>query len=701
MAGRPTGKAGMLQSPTRPLAVLLAAALSAGFMAAAVLAGSLPAASQAEDDPEFASRSGLDLTAIDRATAPGRDFYRHVVGTWFDRATLPPDRATTGVDRVMTDRIEARTRRILEGDAAGIEEAARADAAKVAAFYRAFLDEGRADALDVAPIGGQLERIRAATSRESLVVRPSETDGRLGMNLFSLGIYPDSKAPERYALHVGQSGIGLPDRDYYLKPSLAGTRAAYEAYLAELLGLIGWSDPAGAAASILAFETDIADQSWTAADRLDPERTYGPADVGELERTTGFPFRRLLAQAGFGAQDRVILLEASAVPPLAARFAHAPLETLKAWQAVHLADAYAPYLSARFVDAHFRFRLQHLDGVDAISPRWKRAVAAVDTAMGEAVGRVYVAKHVPAGLRDEIDAMVGRLREALRARLERNDWMSPETRRTALEKLAVLGTKLGWPATWRDYTGLRIAPDDLVGNVERGVVFEWRRQVERFGRPVVRSEWTSPPHTVNAFYDWSLNDVTLPVGQIQVPAYGLNADPAVNYGAIGSLLGHELIHGYDNSGRKFDGAGRLRNWWTEADAAQFEARAAALGRQYDAVQVFPGAFVDGALTMGENIADLGGALVALDAYRLSLEGREDPVVDGYTGTQRFFLGFAQSWRIKASEEWVRRGLVSDPHAPAAVRVNGVVRNMDAWYEAFGIGPGDPMFIPPEARVRLW
>lgn len=648
---------------------------------------------------------GVDLSGMDRATHPGQDFFRHVNGAWLDRTPIPADKPSVGVDRTMVDTVEERTRRILEAGQVGVDpgigDDVRADARKLADFYSSYMDEERAERLDLAPLSSQFDTIRRAASRDDLIRYQGEGNRRHGMTLLSVAIYPDSKEPQRHALHIGQRGIGLPERDYYFEPAFEATKAAYEAYIAELLGLIGWDDPVGMARAVLAFETELARVSWNATDKLDPVKTFNPTDVATLARETGLPIRDLLSAAGFPRLDRIVLLERAAVMDQAAIWARTELPVLKAWQAFHLVDQAAPYLSERFVAANFRFRKAEIDGMTEASPRWRRGVLTVGSAMGEAIGRVYIARYVPRGLKPEIEVMAGNLRAALEARLAGNAWMAPETRVKALDKLRLLQTKLVAPSRWRDYGALAVRSDDLVGNLERAMAWDWDRQVGKFDTPVDREEWDTTPQTVNAYYEWSGNLATLPAGQMQAPSYDPAADAAVNYGAIGSLLGHELIHGYDNVGRKFDGAGRLSDWWTPADEAEFERRSAALGAQFGTVQALPGLFVNGALTMGENIADLGGLLVALDAYRLSLGGREAPVVDGLTGTQRFFLGFAQSWRGKATDEWLKSQLVSDPHAPHAARVNGVVRNVDAWYEAFGIGPDHALYLPPEKRVRLW
>ena len=405
--------------------------------------------------------------------------------------------------------------------------------------------------------------------------------------------------------------------------------------------------------------------------------------------------------AELGQLDRLVLAEVTAIPKIAALYARTPVATLKAWQAFHLVDAAAPYLSKRFVIANFAFHDKTLGGVAQLAERWKRGVRLVGAEMGEAIGRIYVTRYFAAQAQAEIDDLVAHIRLAMKGRIERVAWMSPETKSKALDKLIRLKVKIAYPNEWRDYSRLEIRPGELIGNIHNSRMFEWRRKVARLSSPVDRDEWEMTPQTVNAHYSSNLNQIVLPAAQLQAPYYDLAADPAVNYGGIGTLIGHELVHGFDDDGRKYDGAGALSNWWTDADAREFKARAAELSRQYSSFEPFPGVHVDGDLTMDENIADLGGALVALDAYHHSLAGRSAPVLDGLTGDQRFFLGYAQVFRAKKTEDTTRQQLVSDAHAPEQYRVNGVVRNIDAWYQAFNVQAGDKLYLSNEDRVRIW
>jgi putative endopeptidase len=465
--------------------------------------------------------------------------------------------------------------------------------------------------------------------------------------------------------------------------------------------MIGWEAPAQSADAILAFETAIAEVSWSNAQRRDPDKTYNPMSVAALAEVAPFPWRTLLSGADLGGVDRVVVVENTAIPKIAAICERTPLATLKAWQAYHLTDGAAAYLSKRFVDASFAFHSRTMGGVAQLPERWKRAVATVNGAMGQAVGRVYVARYFPPEAKAQIDDLVARLRVALKSRIERLDWMSEETKGKALEKLAHINVKIAYPEKWRDYSALEVTRDDILSDVQASRTFGWMRQVRRLNSPVDRDEWGMNPQTVNAYYSEHFNEIVFPAGILQPPFFDPAADPAVNFGGIGSVIGHELTHGFDDQGRKFDGSGALSEWWSEADAKEFNARAAALGRQYDSYEPFPGVHVKGDLTMGENIADLGGVLVALDAYHDFLGGKGGPLLDGLIGDQRFFLSYAQVWRDKATEASIRRQVVTNPHSPVRYRVNGVVRNIDAWYAAFDVKPADKLYLLPQERVRIW
>jgi putative endopeptidase len=613
----------------------------------------------------------------------------------------------------MTDRTQARLHDLMEAAAAAAPAQPSSLQDKVGLFYKAFMDERRLEALGDEPILPELKAIRDAHDRNDIAALMGKDNVEFYGTTFSLTSDADLKDVSRYAVYVGQAGLGLPDRDYYLKPGFAAQKAAYQKYIARLLSLVHWSDPEASAAAVVAFETRIAEVSWTKAEQRNLEATYNPQSIAQLETLApGFAWRSFSKAARLGDIDRVVVAEKTAFPRIVAVYESTPMATLKAWQAFTVADNAAFYLSKPFAEARFEFRDKVLSGQPVEPARWKRAVRAVgggdcnsDRAdcfgnMGFGVGELYTARYFPPEAKAKIEALVMNVKAAMRARLERLDWMSPATKVEALKKLDTYQIKVGYPDHPRDYSALAIRGDDLVGDVRRTAELDWLFYTSRLHGPVDRSDWWMTPQTNNA-YNGSLRDIVFPAGILQPPVFDAAADPAVNYGAIGGIIGHELTHGFDDEGRKLDSAGQLRDWWTAADAAAFEARAQKLGAQYSSYQPLAGLPINGDLTMGENIADLGGVNVALEAYRRSLEGKPAPVLDGFTGDQRVLLGWAQAWRGKARDDYVRKQVASDPHSPRAFRVIGPTRNVDDWYAAFGVKPGDAYYLAPEERVRIW
>ena len=657
---------------------------------------------------------GFDLAGADRSTRPGDDFFRFANGTWIDKTEIPADKPGYSLRLAMTDLTEQRLHELMEAAAKTAGHEPKTLDGKVGAFYKSYMDEARIDALGAKAIGKQLDSVRGAKSRDQLAALMGRTAVDFEGSLFNFGTDVDLKDPKRYAVYLGQGGLGLPDRDYYLKADFAKQKAAYEAYAEKLLTLAGWKGAAEAAKAVIAFETKIAEASWTKSQQRDPNAIYNPMTVDELAAyAPGFAWRAFLEQAQLGQAKRFIVAEKSAFPKLAELFAKTSLDTLKAWQAMHVADNAAFYLSAPFADAYFELHNKTLSGQQAQSARWKRGVHAVsggdygvgdrfDTFgnLGWAVGQLYSAKYFPAESKAKIEELVTNLKAAYHARIEKLDWMSPATKTEALKKLETYTIKVGYPDHPRDYSTLIVRDDDLVGNVTRAAAADWAFYVGRLNGPVDRMDWGMTPQTNDA-YNGSLRDIVFPAGILQPPIFDAHADPAMNYGAVGGVIGHELTHGFDDEGRKIDADGALRDWWTAEDAKAFEARAQQLGAQYSAFEPLPGLHINGELTMGENIADLGGLTLALDAYHESLHGKPAPVLDGFSGDQRVFLGWAQAWRGKVRDDAVRRQVVSDPHSPRQFRVNGPVRNLDAWYELFGVKPTEKLYIAPDARVRIW
>jgi putative endopeptidase len=673
-------------------------------LAAAVAGATLGVSAPSVADPPFGKPRtppwGFDLAGRDTSVAPGADFYAYANGDFVKKLVIPPDRSRYGSFDALAALSETRVHDLLEKAAA--DTGATGERAKVGAFYRAFMDAARVDALGGAPLAPELAAIRAADTRSAIARLMGEGAESFYGGFFSADIQVDEKDPLHYAAYLGQSGLGLPDRDYYLDPSFAAQKTAYVAYVAQMLKLAKWPDADAQAKAIVDTETEIAEASWSLAEQRDATKTYNPMTPAELAAAApGFDWAAFLEGAELGGAKRVVVAESTAFPKIAAIFAATPVSTLQAWEAFNVADSAAPYLSAPFVDAQFEFRSNVLSGQPQQRPRWKRAVGVLNNDMGEAVGRLYVDAYFPPESKAKMEGLVANVRTCLAARIRRVAWMSDATKARALQKLSMLTVKIGYPSKWRDYRVLRISASDLFGDVDRSAAFDWRRKLKQLGGPVDRTEWGMSPQTVNAYYNSSRNEVVFPAAILQPPFFDPAADSAVNYGGIGGVIGHEMSHGFDDNGRHYDGTGALSDWWTPEDDAKFVAQTRRLDEQYSAMEPIPGAHIKGDQTMGENIADLGGSLLALDAYHLSLGGKPAPVLNGLTGDQRVFLGWAQVWRGAIRSDAQRRQLVSDVHSPMTARVNGVVRNIDTWYDAWGVKPGDALYVPPDQRVRIW
>lgn len=678
----------------------------------ATLVFAAPTTARSETPEPFFPPFGFDLTAIDRTTKPGNDFFRYANGKYLDHTAIPQDRPIASRRYDMTDRMERQLKALLEEAAASAGAEPVDIKGKVGAFYSSFMDEAAIQKLGAGGIAPELTAIRAAPDLAAVARLMGSSVMGLYASPFSIGIDTDLKNPEIYSLYLGQSGIGLPDRDYFLKSDFAPERDAYRGYAANLLRLSGWSAPDDAARRILAFETAIAEASWSRVQQRDLTIQNNPASKAELAKLApDFPWESFLDGAGVADRDRFIVTTNTAMPKIARVVAETPLETLKAWMAFRVADTSAAYLSKPFGDAFFQFREKTLAGQAQPRPRWKRAMAAVGGTdcvdaslclgtLNWAVGQLYTDRHFPAATKAKMKDLIANLTAAFRLRLERLDWMSEPTRAEALKKLDTYQIKVGYPDTVRDYSNVIIRRDDLLGNVRRAAAANWDFYARRSRGPVDKSDWLMTPQTNNA-YNGSLRDIVFPAGILQAPVFDVRADDAINYGAIGGIIGHELTHGFDDQGRSIDAAGALRDWWSPADAAEFKRRAAILGAQYAQYEPVPGVRINPDLTMGENIADLGGLAMALDAYRVSLNGKPAPILNGLTGDQRVFLGWAQAWAGKATPEEIKRYTISDPHSFRTYRVNGVVRNIEEWYKAFEIEPGDALYLSGKERARIW
>lgn len=634
---------------------------------------------------------GVDLTGMDKTVNPGDDFDRYVNGGWEDRTQIPPDQASAGVGNDVYNLTLDQIRSVIERAPAN---------GQIGGMYQSFMNEAAVERLDAKPLQPDLAAVAAIRDRAAFTRFMGEANGRFGAGVVGPGVSSDPANPSMNVLWLGQAGLGLPDRDYYLNDTFKPQRDAYRAYIERTFTFIDYPQAAQTADAVMAFETAIAKVSWPAADRRDLDKINNPMSVADLQAyAPGIDWDAYLTASGIRWRDRIIVNEKTAVRDIAGLYGSTSLDTLKAWQAFHVADQAAPYLSKRFVDSRFAFT-KTISGVSELRPRWKRGGALIDSTLGELLGRTYVETYFPASSKAMMVTLVGNLKAAMGARIEHNGWMGEATKKAALDKLAKMNVMVGYPDKWRDYSQLKINVGDLYGNVERSGQFEWEYQLSDLGKPVDRLKWGMTPQTVNAYNSGLENEIVFPAGILQAPFFDPHADAAVNYGAIGAIIGHEISHGFDDQGRRIDATGAVKDWWTSADAAAFQARAKAFGAQYDSYEPVAGMHINGDLTMGENIADMAGLLIALDAYHASLAGNTAPVVDGYSGDQRFFLAFAQAWRSKQRPDSVRAEITSDPHSPAKFRIIGTVRNDDAWYTAFNVTTGT-YYLKPDDRVRIW
>jgi putative endopeptidase len=644
---------------------------------------------------------GIDLAARDLSVRPGDDFYRYANGHWLDTHQIPPDRTSWGSFAELQERTEVQLREIIEAlppdaPSGSIEQ-------KVGDYYRAYLDTAAIEALGLKPAQPALEAIAAARTHADLARLMGRPDLDLKSPLRVL-ITLDQKDPDRYIVAITQSGLGLPDRDYYLKDDAvyAGLRAKYETHVARLLELAGDADSADEARSILDLETQIAKLHWPVAKRRERDLTYNLKTRAELDQLApDFAWQQLLAADGLSGQGQFVVRELDAVEGLERLFLSVPVARWRPYLRYHYLVGVADVLPKAFDDEVFDFYGRTLNGQQQQRDRWKRAVAAVDRDLGEAAGQLYVRRYFPPQSKQKVLELVENLRASYKERIQSEPWLTPATRKLALEKLAAFHPKIGYPDKWRDYSALEIIKGDAFGNSVRGVVFEWNRQAKRMGQPTDRGEWGMTPQTINAYYNPTFNEVVFPAAILQPPFFDPHADAAVNYGGIGGVIGHEMGHGFDDQGSKSDARGVLRTWWLPEDTKAFKARTDSLATQYDGYTVLPGLNINGRLTLGENIGDLGGLSIAYVAYHRSLKGRKAPVLDGLTGDQRYFLAWAQVWRTLIRDEQLRTQVTSNPHSPPRFRVNGVVRNIDAWYQAFDVKPDDKLYLPPAERVHIW
>ncbi|WP_402467493.1 M13 family metallopeptidase [Isoptericola aurantiacus] len=662
-------------------------------------------------------RSGIDTDALDPAVRPQDDLFRHVNGRWLDSHEIPADRAMDGAFRALHDAAEEHVREIItdagqavrDGDATGAQ-------AQVGALYASFMDTDRIAELGTGPIADELEAIRGAADLPALTRVLGTLQRTGGGGAVALYVDNDAKDPERYVTNLVQGGLGLPDEAYYREEQYAAVRAAYAPHVARMLSHAGvgsdtWGTTAqDAAERVVALETRLAAHHWDVVRDRDATETYNPMTLAELVETApGFDWAAWAEALGApaGSMDALVVHEPSFATGFADLWTTEPLADWQLWATYHLVTARAPYLDDALVEANFDFYGRTLSGAEQVRERWKRGVTVVQGALGEAVGQEYVARHFPPSNKERMDVLVEHLVAAYRESIQGLDWMTEETKQRALTKLGKFTPKVGYPVRWRDYSDLVVDANDLVGNVRRAHAFEQDYELGKIGRPLDRDEWFMTPQTVNAYFNPGMNEIVFPAAILQPPFFDPEADDAVNFGGIGGVIGHEIGHGFDDQGSKYDGDGRLEDWWTPADRAEFEKRTTALIAQYDAFRPAQlgetGPTVNGSLTIGENIGDLGGLSIAIKAYRIAL-GRpleEAPVIDGMTGLQRVFLGWAQVWQAKGRDAEIERRLATDPHSPNEFRCNGVVRNVDEFYSAYDVAPQDALYLPAEERVRIW
>lgn len=673
--------------------------------AVVVACASQPDASNQSANAAAALRSGVLLQNIDPSVRPQDDFYRFVNGNWLAVTEIPADRSNYGAFTLLQEGAEENLRTILE-EAAQARAAKGSDEQKVGDFYASFMDEAAIEAAGLTPLEPELARIDRLATKSQL----SEYFGhaqRIAVAhpfVFYVGI--DDKNSTRYIGNLYQSGLGMPDRDYYLSDDerLKSVREKYRVYIKDMLALAGVPNADRAAENIFALEMKLAKGHWTQVENRDAEKTYNRHDLPRLKALMpAFDWEAFFAGARIPLEkvEAIVVNQPSYLSALNRELADTPIEQWRDYMKFRVLNAYAPDLSSAFVNLHFEFNGRTVSGIPSLKPRWRRGVDTVENAIGDLAGKIYVERHFSHEAKERMDELVANLVAAYAEGIDALEWMTPETKKRAHAKLAKFTTKIGYPEKWRDWSALEVRRDDLVGNDMRAAAVVFDRDVQKLGGPIDETEWLMSPQTVNAYYYPPANEIVFPAAILQPPFFDVAADDAINYGAIGGVIGHEISHGFDDQGRRYDGDGNLNDWWEAADNEEFTRRAKLLGAQYAALSPLPGLNVNPDLTMGENIADLAGLSMAYRAYKLSLKGKEAPVIDGFTGDQRFFIGWAQGWARKYREDELRKRILTDPHSPSEYRTNAVVMNVDEFHKAFNTKPGDKMYRPPEERVRIW
>jgi putative endopeptidase len=683
------------------------------LMGAAACACFVGGTSKAPAQPSTAAQvppallSGIDVQYFDQGVRPQDDLYRHVNGKWLANTEIPADKASYGSFIKLRDDSEAELRVIVER----LENSTAAkdpDQQKIADLYLSFMDEPRLENLGLRPLAAEFAQVDAIKNRSEIAGLIAHFN-QIGVTApYTPEVHQDAKDSTKYVFDLGQDGLGMPDRDYYLLPDakMAGARNQYARYVEKMLAMSGDKMAAKDARDVLAIETGLARIQWTKVENRDPVKTYNKFEFAKLAAIApGFDWKSYLVDSGVdGKTDYVVVSQPSYITGFNKLLEKTPLPVWKTYFRWRLLNDFAPYLSQSFVDEHFSFYGTALRGIPENRPRWKRGIVLVESSIGEGLGKLYVAQYFPPESKARMDQLVRNLIAAYEADINTLDWMSPETRQKAQQKLSKLTTKIGYPRKWRDYSALQIARDDLVGNVIRAQIFDYKRNLNKLGKPIDRDEWGMTPQTVNAYYNPEMNEIVFPAAILQPPFFNPKADEAVNYGGIGAVIGHEISHGFDDQGSQYDGNGNLLGapgWFTREDLDKFKAKTRALVEQYSAYEPVPGYHVNGALTLGENIADNSGMAIAYKAYRLSLGGKQAPVIEGLSGDQRFYVGWAQVWRGKTRTDQLIVDIKTDPHSPMAIRGTVPEMNQESFYQAFGVKQGDKMYLPPDKRVVLW
>ena len=663
-----------------------------------------PAVAQNHPKPEY-GMWGFDRAGMNTSVSPGSNFYEYANGGWLKSTPIPADKSNFGMFSVLSDKSDERTKEIIlaaKGEP-GSEER------KIADFYQSFMDEKGIEAKGTKPIAGELARIQKINNGKALIAAFAWNARHFMTSPFDTVVGQDDRNPEVHIANIAQGGLGLPDRDMYeaANKQFEPVREGYRKYIADMLSLVGTKDAVKKAAAIYALEEKIAATHWTRVKNRDPQATYNKMQIAELESTApGVDWKLWLRGVGLEKETAVNVNQPTAVAGIAKLVASEPVAVWKDYLTFHLLSESAPYLSKKFVDTRFDMYGKVLSGTPQLKDRWKRGVDQVTGALGEAVGKLYVDKYFTTDTKAHADELVHNLLESMGQRLDKLAWMSAETKAKAKAKLATYNPKIGFPKKWRDYSKLAVKAGDAPGNALRASAFEYDRRLAKLGQPVDRDEWGMTPMTVNAYYNPGLNEIVFPAAILQPPFFDPNADDAVNYGGIGAVIGHEISHGFDDQGAQYDEKGALKNWWTKEDSEKFKAATSQLVAQYNGYCPFPptdskpAQCVKGELTLGENIADLAGLTVAYNAYKLSLKGKPAPVIDGLTGDQRFFFGWAQVWRRLYRDQELQARLVTDPHSPSEFRTS-VVRNLDVWYAAFHVKPSDKLYLAPDKRIKIW